>query len=159
MKFRFKINPVELSDSGQSAAVMLITDMQSLALIRRKKRVNDPWSGQIALPGGLRKPGEAIEQTAVRETMEEVGFLASPGDYLGSYRTHVKGILVAAFFSVVKEQPEFMAGDEVDRVDWVDLESFSPTITDAGFPGYAYYGGIVWGLTFRILGDCLEEIH
>ena len=30
-----------------AAAVMIITDRQSVALIRRQKRSDDPWSGQM----------------------------------------------------------------------------------------------------------------
>jgi 8-oxo-dGTP pyrophosphatase MutT (NUDIX family) len=159
MQLRLNIKPVEPKDVGQSAAVMIITDKQSIALIRRKMRDDDPWSGQIAFPGGLRKRGETLQQTAARETAEEVGVHVTPEGYIGSYRTHVRDLLVAAFFSIVHEEPVFHIGDEVEEVDWVRIDSLSPTITDAGYPAYKYDRGIIWGLTYRILSECLEEFN
>ncbi|MGC8514912.1 MAG: NUDIX hydrolase [Thermoplasmata archaeon] len=159
MHLRLNIKPVEPEDVGQSAAVMIITDRQSIALIRRKKRDDDPWSGQVAFPGGLRKRGESIQQTAVRETAEEVGVHVTPAGYIGSYRTHVRDLQVAAFFSVVPEEPMFSVGDEVEEVNWVRIDTLSPTTTDAGYPAYKYDQGVIWGLTYRILGACLEEFN
>jgi 8-oxo-dGTP pyrophosphatase MutT (NUDIX family) len=58
-----------------STAVILrrIEDDLEVLLIRRTERVGDPWSGHIAFPGGRSEAGESPEQTATRETHEEVG--------------------------------------------------------------------------------------
>jgi 8-oxo-dGTP pyrophosphatase MutT (NUDIX family) len=40
-------------------------------------------AGQWALPGGRRDPGETVEDTALRELLEETGITAGPGDVLG----------------------------------------------------------------------------
>jgi 8-oxo-dGTP diphosphatase len=159
MGFRIKIKAVEQVDLGQSAAVMLITGRESIALIRRRKREGDPWSGQIALPGGFRKAGESIDQAAVRETSEEVGILVNPSGYIGSYRTHIRDMLVAVFFTILPEEPVFSIGDEVEEVDWIEVDSLSHTMTEAGYPAYKYDHGVVWGLTYRILSECLQEIN
>ena len=159
MQLRLNIKPVELEEIGQSAAVMIITDRQSVALIRRQKRNDDPWSGQIALPGGLRKRGETLQQTAVRETAEEVGIHVTPAGYVGSYRTHIRDLIVAAFFSFVNEEPKFTIGEEVEEVNWVKIDCLSPTTTETGYPAYKYDRGVIWGLTYRILGECLEEFN
>ncbi|EQD44829.1 NUDIX hydrolase [mine drainage metagenome] len=122
-------------------------------------RDDDPWSGQVALPGGMRKRGETLQETATRETKEEVGIMITPKGYIGSFRTHARDIVVAAFYSSVQEEPRFSIDDEVDEVYWARINSLTPTITDAGFPGYKFYGGVVWGLTYRILSECLQEVH
>src|SRR2546421_732987 len=45
-----------------------------LLLIRRAERPDDPWSGQIALPGGRQDPDDVdLLATAARETREETG--------------------------------------------------------------------------------------
>lgn len=159
MKLQISLKPGRLIDSGQSAAVMLITDLEAIAVIRRKKRDDDPWSGQNALPGGMRKPGETLEDTAKRETEEEVGFQVTPQGYIGSFRTHAMDIVVAAFYAYVHGEPGFSTGDEVEEVNWVRIDSLVQTSTEAGFPGYMYSGGIIWGLTYRILQECIQEVH
>ncbi|KAI9597680.1 NUDIX hydrolase domain-like protein, partial [Syncephalis fuscata] len=45
-----------------------------LLFIRRTSNPQDPWSGQIAFPGGKRESGETDREAAERETREEVGF-------------------------------------------------------------------------------------
>src|SRR6185295_3323821 len=72
----------ELPDSepwlGDRAAVAAIlresaTDLEAL-LIRRAEREDDPWSGHMAFPGGRRGAADRdIEETARRETLEEIG--------------------------------------------------------------------------------------
>ena len=45
-----------------------------IMFIKRTSRKRDPWSGDIALPGGRRDPEDASDcQTAIREVREEVG--------------------------------------------------------------------------------------
>src|SRR5215218_7778746 len=57
-----------------------------LLLIKRADYAGDPWSGQVALPGGRHEPGDpTLEATAVRETFEETGVdLAAHGAPLGT---------------------------------------------------------------------------
>ena len=45
-----------------------------ILFIRRAEHPHDPWSGQMAFPGGRAEPGEEdLRATAVRETAEEIG--------------------------------------------------------------------------------------
>src|SRR5258706_14503516 len=59
-----------------AVALVLLDGPQGLeiALIKRAERGDDPWSGQIALPGGRYDAGDSdLEATAVRETRGETG--------------------------------------------------------------------------------------
>ncbi|KAA8497434.1 hypothetical protein FVE85_1163 [Porphyridium purpureum] len=49
-----------------------LQDLEVL-FIQRAARSDDPWSGHLALPGGKRDGGETDLDTAIRETLEEVG--------------------------------------------------------------------------------------
>src|SRR5262245_33219350 len=72
------------------AAVALILrereDAVEALFIQRAVREGDPWSGQVALPGGRRDDGEAdLAETVVRETREEIGIdLRTQGELVGA---------------------------------------------------------------------------
>ena len=67
-------------DNPPDAAVAVIIDPfrlgNSLLLIRRRERSGDPWSGQIAFPGGHKATYDrTFLETSIREANEEVGIL------------------------------------------------------------------------------------
>ena len=69
-----------------AVALVLLEGPQGLEilLIRRAERADDPWSGQIALPGGRYDVGDRdLFATAVRETREETGVDLSAAERLG----------------------------------------------------------------------------
>src|SRR5204863_9089886 len=73
---------------ARPAAVSLVlvegAEGAELLLIKRAERAGDPWSGQIALPGGRQDPGDAdLLATAVRETREETGVDLATAERLG----------------------------------------------------------------------------
>ena len=141
-----------------------------LLLIKRSDREDDPWSGQIALPGGRRDPTDAtLQDTAVRETLEETGIdLARDGVVLGMLdelrpRTPVlPSIIVTPFVAAVRADVPIVTSDEVALAFWVALASLTdPTVavesevtargTTWRVPSYLLGGHIVWGMTERIL--------
>ena len=157
------------------AAVALILrprgdDDGDLLLIRRATRAGDPWSGQIGLPGGRFSPGDpSLEETALRETIEEVGLdLRAEGQVLGALdemrpRTPVlPPIIVRPYVCVVERVPPLVLSDEVAEVRWVALgELFAPsarvrttvTVRETRMHVEAYQHGdfTIWGMTERIL--------
>ena len=64
-------------DARPAAVALVLLDGPQgieILLIKRAERADDPWSGQIALPGGRYDVGDRdLEATAVRETREETG--------------------------------------------------------------------------------------
>ena len=65
---------------AQRAAVALIVDASrsdqdpEIVFIERAHHVADPWSGQMAFPGGRCEPNDMhLAETARRETLEEIG--------------------------------------------------------------------------------------
>lgn len=145
-------------------------DDVEILLIRRPTSERDPWSGQMALPGGRTHPGEAALDTAIRETREEVGIdLLETGMMIGRLddlrpSTSGPGIAVAPFvFAVPGTTPVNPDPREVAATLWIPLGHLADPasaanhlhVTEEGarfrFPALAYHDHVIWGLTYRML--------
>jgi len=142
-------------------------------LIRRAEREGDPWSGQIAFPGGKFQEGdESPEQTAVREAKEEVGIdLESCSEFLGyfrPFRTHTGNMEVVPAVFRLRSSVPVTIDEEASSFQWVDLESLLSN--DSRTTSRVIQGGkprdvpairagdyIIWGLTHRIISSLLTE--
>ncbi|MEM0160123.1 MAG: NUDIX domain-containing protein [Thermoplasmata archaeon] len=130
------------------AAVVFLTDKHGFVLIKRKERIDDPWSGHMALPGGFKKAEETIMQAAERECFEEVGIKPEIEGSLGVYIPLNRKIRVQAFYAFCKKTEEFKISDEVEKAFWVDEKDLKKA-DDC----YYYREYKIWGLTYRILSD------
>ena len=156
------------------AAVSIIINYRerpSVLLIRRAERSGDPWSGQIAFPGGKMQDGDRTARgTAVRETMEEVGLdLTSSSDFLGYGRlttTHTGTMDVVPTVFHLRKGVTVVPNGEVASFRWVGLGVLaspgarsSLMMTFQGsqmeFPALKVGDYTVWGLTHRILTSLL----
>ncbi|GAA1018907.1 hypothetical protein Aple_025420 [Acrocarpospora pleiomorpha] len=92
------------------------------------KRGTDPFRGKLALPGGFVRPGESLEDTAMRELKEETG-LDSSGIRLRQLHTYShpqrdpRGrIVTTAFLAIAPNLPEVTGATDAYRADWVEVE-------------------------------------
>ena len=162
------------------AAVALVlrstaTDGVELLFIKRAERDDDPWSGQIALPGGRHHADDAsLEATAVRETLEEVALnLRRDGAMVGALdelrpRTPVlPPVIVRPFVATVANDAPVKPGDEVAALFWAPLDTMldpasarDTEILVRGLrtrrPAIHYEGHVIWGMTERILHNFRE---
>ena len=95
----------------------------SLLLIRRAEH---PFRDCWALPGGFLKPGETIEQCALREVVEETGVrpasLMSIGMFSKPGRDPRGWIISNAFVSVIGNTDETQqSGDDAADAQWFDV--------------------------------------
>jgi 8-oxo-dGTP pyrophosphatase MutT (NUDIX family) len=79
---RVPISRPGLRPASVAVCVLLRDDVPSLLITRRAAGLRR-HSGQWALPGGSREPGESVEETALRELREETGVVVSPDEVLG----------------------------------------------------------------------------
>jgi 8-oxo-dGTP pyrophosphatase MutT (NUDIX family) len=163
-------------DRRMEAAVSVVLRMRErldFLLIKRATSPRDPWSGQIALPGGRYDATDPdLTATAMRETLEETGVdLMSSGVRLGRLldvnpaTPRLPKMRIAPFAFAVPPQTEaLVASHELEQVFWVPVDALlspesvsSVTIRfddgERDFPSYALVGEHVWGLTHRILAD------
>jgi 8-oxo-dGTP pyrophosphatase MutT (NUDIX family) len=162
------------------AAVALIlratgTGEVEVLFIKRAARDDDPWSGQIALPGGRHEAAdESLEATAVRETMEEVALdLRRDGTNIGALdelrpRTPVlPPVIVRPFVATVSAGTAVVGSDEVAELFWAPLDVIlDPASTReteivvralrTRRPAIHYKGHVIWGMTERIIQNLRE---
>lgn len=158
-----------------ASVAVIVRDRQipSVLLIRRAESAGDPWSGQVAFPGGKMQEGDkSARDTAMRETMEEVGIdLGRSAEFLGYggvATTHTRTMEVVPSVFELKKSVEVKPNGEVASFRWVELdELLRPSARsiygidrDGGMvdmPAYAVGDYVVWGLTYRILSTFLED--
>ncbi len=169
-------------EGGRTAAVAVVlrpgTHAPEVLLIERTQAEGDPWSGQMALPGGRRDAADrSLLETAVRETREETGMaLDVCGRALGRLDSvepqsvHLPPLTVLPLVFLVWDGT--VAGEasaEVARTLWAPLDHLRDRRNrrvhrhrsggrTRSFPAIDVEGRPVWGLTRRILIDLLERL-
>lgn len=149
-----------------------------LLVIRRADSRRDPWSGQMALPGGrLDRADPGLLAAAVREAREETGIdLAGMGTFVGRIEPmRPQGIRVPAIsiwpfvFQVEAGAAARVTSHEVASVHWYPVEALLDRANRGtyqwrygslvrSFPCIRIDGRVIWGLTYRILTQLFELI-
>lgn len=163
---------------GRIAAVSaIIDDDHHLLFVVRATRPGDPWSGQVAFPGGHVEPQDAdLIDTAIRETFEEVGLPMQRHQCLGQLSDkNTRGMrlpkrLIRPF---VFRVPEFttlaLQASEVAEIRRVPLSylltgtdrstfEFSRETMEYTLPCVELAGARLWGLTLSMVDDLLDRI-
>ena len=173
--------PREGRDVHAAVAVVFRERADSLdvLLIERALRQGDPWSGHMAFPGGRLEPRDpSSRHAAERETLEEVGVDLAAAEYLGPVSDLSGGprksptlIVAAHAFFTEEDQPLRLDPAEVRSAFWFPLKAMLDETRRVDYstperPGIHYPGilvgipgrHVVWGLTYRFLGDLLEVL-
>lgn len=138
--------------------------------IQRAVYPGDPWSGQVAFPGGRHEASDAsLVETAIRETREELGGdLARAARYVGHLdeihpRTPVlPPIVVRPHVFVLEQSLDVTPTAEVADAFWVPLAVLldpatqgRETVEGRGgvryrMPAFRVGERVIWGMTERI---------
>ncbi len=146
----------------------------SALFIRRADHPDDPWSGQMAFPGGRFEPYDrTLVRAAIRETREEVGLSLTQDMLLGRLsdvsggRLSLHRLAVSPFVFFVPTQPELRPNYEVANTVWVpmsylgDPANIQPYVFPLDpekreFPAWQFEGYTIWGLTYRIIANYMR---
>lgn len=159
-----------------AVALLLRQGRQGIEIlfILRAEFSGDPWSGNIAFPGGhIEVDDETARAAAERETFEEIGVDLRGGEYLGRL-DDVAGahlpVIVSCFSYVIAESTTIIANHEINETFWVPL-------TDLANPErqrlhYVMFRGeqlerpaidllgpnrtVLWGITYRLVSHFME---
>jgi 8-oxo-dGTP pyrophosphatase MutT (NUDIX family) len=161
-------------EQGTSAAVALLLKPKrndfDLLLVKRVKNPSDPWSGQMALPGGKREPKDtSLKDTVMRETLEETGIALDHCRFLGALnavRSEPKpSFKILPFVVLLADEPKLKLNKaELEMFIWVPYEEIvqSKGIVEFSFgkvPAYILADAIVWGVTYKILTKFIKTVE
>lgn len=163
----------ELEAKPASAVLVLLRpEAEGLEVLlgKRVRRTEDPWSGQISLPGGHRHAEDAtLLETALRETREEMNLDARAGaEVLGHLAPRSPGnvptMLVVPFVALATSRLDARPGPEMEAAYWAPLAELPPAwgrttvhtrVGELTVPAFRWHGLVIWGLTYRILEELL----
>jgi 8-oxo-dGTP diphosphatase len=150
---------------------------ESVLLIRRAERAEDPWSGHWSFPGGRAEPHDPDPMhTALRELEEECGIRLAPGQLEAAFaptlarRRTGPFVLVAPFlFRVDGELPTVLDPREAAEARWIPLDLLRDPARHAlrpvpGVPPHMLFPAIefsdvpLWGFTYRLITDWLHLV-
>lgn len=174
---------LELNDNKHAAVALMLRQREQeveALFIERARHERDPWSGQMAFPGGMVESFDTdARQAAERETAEEVGVDLSDADYLGQlddqqgrHRGHTHGIIIRGYVYAVEQGAFVQPNYEVEDIVWVPISRFldarrytqivHPIEPDETFPGIRISDRnhqVVWGLTRRFIASFFYIIN
>jgi 8-oxo-dGTP pyrophosphatase MutT (NUDIX family) len=145
-----------------------------LLFIKRAEYPADPWSGQIAFPGGREESVDpTLTDTAIRETREETGIdLVRDGTVIGTLddlrpqAVRLPAVIVRPYVVLLNRFEPLLLSDEVALAFWIPLAAFkdAPSWRDTqvfargvqlNARAFHHQGQVIWGMTERILAQLL----
>ncbi len=139
-EFRIKELGRPQPSNAKTAGVLLLLykyqDCFHFPLIRRMYNARDRHSGEVSLPGGSQDSNESIQETALRETEEEIGVVRDKINVLGTLSPMYippSNFLVTPTVAEIDYRPDFQCNrNEVAELFEVPL-SLLPRISQMNF--------------------------
>ena len=174
--------PARMAEAVETQAAVAVVLREAPAgieilFIRRAEHPQDPWSGQMAFPGGRREEGDRdLLETAVRETLEETGVdLHRKAEHLGALdevramaRMRPVNLAIMPFVFRLRGEPRPELSPEVRSLHWLRLEDLLGPSRRSTFD-YEHQGEtlqfpclrveelVIWGLTYRMFMSLQER--
>ena len=159
----------------EAAVLMLVFERggEPHFLLTRRTEEVQTHKGQISFPGGMRDGEESLEQTALRETFEEVGIESGRIEILGRYHDYLSSTdyrvtpfagYISGVFTTTPQTTEVAEILLVPFRIFLDPGRLRTERTlhrgrmrDVYF--YTFETHQIWGLTARIIKDFLSELQ
>lgn len=144
-----------------------------LLMIKRRENPRDPWSGQMAFPGGHADlEDRTLLDTVAREAEEEVGIDIRDKEFLGclsNVQPRNAPMVVAPFVFLLTASVHPKTSIEAEEILWVPMsfllnsENVSSIMVPIGHEVismgcYKYSNHTIWGLSFRIIREIVSKI-
>jgi len=167
------LKPAAMEHDADAAVALLLKAVDrdlKVLIVKRVENPSDPWSGQMALPGGKRDTKDQnLKQTVIRETLEETNInLLKDCRFLGSMET-LRSTLkpemkILPFVVLLEREIHIELNEELDGFAWISLEELAQhrgtaKFSFGEFPAYVIGNNVIWGLTFRILEKLLHVLR
>jgi 8-oxo-dGTP pyrophosphatase MutT (NUDIX family) len=160
------------SGNAQAAVAILvkpkINDIEFF-LVKRAEVDDDPWSGDMAFPGGKKNlQDQTVVDTAVREVLEETSIDLTEKNVIGFmepiYSAVRKTLAVQPIVYLFDDYPPVELNHELTKYIWASLSEIRngktlAAVKDWEGPVYQVHGETVWGLTFRMLEKILKLLE
>jgi 8-oxo-dGTP pyrophosphatase MutT (NUDIX family) len=136
-----------------AVGVVAVDPERGVLLIHRHRFITDTWGWEI--PAGAVDEGEALEEAAIRETLEETGWRPGPLQAIGAY--HPQPGAVDQRFHVFVAQGAEHVGEprdtyEAERVEWVPVARVRELISAGEVTDGYSLTGLLWALELGLLG-------
>ena len=162
---------IEKVDPSYRHAAVLVplfkSDGQYQVLFTKRSNQVEEHKGQISFPGGGVEEGDrTLEETALRESFEEVGLQKEDVSILGQLDdtlTVASRFVIHPFVGLIPfPYPFALSAAEVKRIIQIPLDFFSEPshhlFRREGYtgPSFDYEGDVIWGATALIMEHLLD---
>lgn len=170
-KMRSLLRQDESSEAVAATAIIMNPrgDDFFLLLVKRAINPSDPWSGDIAFPGGKKHTYDKdLRETVMRETMEETGIDLKNSLLIGMmdamHSNLKKGMLVQPFVFLSESSPDVKLSEELCSFFWVPISELEESrslakIRGLEAPAFKVRGEAIWGLTYRMIDNLIKIIN
>jgi 8-oxo-dGTP pyrophosphatase MutT (NUDIX family) len=161
-----KASPDESANAAVAILIRPVDEGLEVFLVKRAEVEGDPWSGDMAFPGGKKAAQDnGVVDTAVREVMEETSIdlkTLKPLGYMEPLTSWVRQTFsVQPIVYLFEGDPPIRLNYELTKYMWTpinDLRKCKSQAVVKGFdsPIYRIGDDVVWGLTCRMLDRLME---
>ncbi len=167
------LKPVTDEQDANAAVALLLKPEEAgtnVLFVKRVENPADPWSGQVAFPGGKRDVKDLnLKQTVIRETLEETNINLLDGCRFLGVLTVLRSeprpeMKILPFVILLEREPSMRLNEkELEGFVWIPLEEIvrgkgSVEFSFGEVPAYTVRGTVIWGLTYRILKNFISTL-